>query len=107
MTDTETTDTDTMDTTDTAALALGYGLALVGIVVLGGVEVAAGEPFGAAPITDEAGDVVATPAVDPALRTGLVLAGLAVLALWGGYRMATAVPASARDVAPAMDVSDD
>ncbi|MEF8851017.1 MAG: hypothetical protein V5A28_01175 [Haloarculaceae archaeon] len=63
---------------------------LVGIVVLGIVELLDGAPFGASPLTDDAGEVVATPMVDPVFRTGLVVAGLLVLFVWGLYRMFTA-----------------
>ena len=82
---------------DKAAMALSAGLVLLGIVGLGIVELLAGKPYGAAPLTNEAGAVVATPAVDPALRTGLVLAGLLVLGLYGAYRLAvpTEEPAEA------------
>lgn len=82
------------DTTviDRVALGLSAALMLLGIVVLGIVELLAGEPWGAAPVeqTNEAGEVVNTiyPAVDPTLRTGLVILGLVVLLLWGVYRMA-------------------
>lgn len=72
-----------------AAMALGGGLMTLGIVGLGIVEILAGKPYGAAPLTNEAGAVVATPAVDPVLRTGLVLAGLAVLGLYGAYTAVT------------------
>jgi hypothetical protein len=51
------------------------------------VEILAGQPYGAAPVTNEAGEIVATPAVDPVVRTGVVLTGLAVLLLWGVYRV--------------------
>ena len=78
----------TNDLIDKAALALSGGLMLLGIVGLGIVEILAGKPFGAAPMTNDAGEVVATPMVDPALRTGLVLLGLAVLAVYGAYRFA-------------------
>ncbi|WP_135822137.1 hypothetical protein [Halostella litorea] len=77
------------DTVDRAAMALSGGLMLLGIVVLGIVEILAGEPYGAAPVTNDAGEVVASPAVDPTLRTGLVIAGLVVMLLWGVYRVAT------------------
>jgi len=69
------------DTIRKAAMALGGGLMVLGTAGLGIVELLAGEPYGAAPLTNEAGAVIATPAVDPVLRTGLVLAGFAVLAL--------------------------
>lgn len=78
-----------VDVIDKAAMALSGSLMMLGIVVLGFVEVLAGEPYGAAPITNEAGEIVATPAIDPTLRTGLVIAGLVVLLLWGVYKVAT------------------
>jgi hypothetical protein len=78
----------TIDTIDKAAMALSGGLMLLGIVVLGFVELLDGAPYGAAPVTNDAGEVVATPMVDPALRTGLVLMGMAVLLAWGLYRYA-------------------
>jgi hypothetical protein len=80
--------TTTLTTIDKAAMAISGGLMLLGIVVLGIVELLAGQPFGAAPVTNEAGEVVATPFVDPTLRTGLVILGLAVVLLWGLYRVA-------------------
>lgn len=93
---------------DRAALALSGALISLGVVVLGAVEVLAGPPYGAAPVeqTNDAGEVVNTiyPAVDPTIRTGLVLAGLAVLLLWGLYRMTT--PASDPEVTAA-DVTAD
>lgn len=79
------TQTESMDTIDKAAMALSATLVLLG-VVLGIVEVLAGQPYGAAPLTNDAGQVLATPAIDPALRTGLVVSGLVVLLLWGLYR---------------------
>lgn len=77
-----------IDTGDELAIGLGGALILVGTVVLGTVEILAGPPYGAAPVTNDAGEVVATPMVDPTLRTGLVIAGLVVLFLWGLYKMA-------------------
>ncbi|AUG47275.1 hypothetical protein BVU17_06960 [Haloarcula taiwanensis] len=72
---------------DKAAMALSGGLMLLGVVVLGIVEILAGKPYSAAPLTNEAGEVIATPMVDPTLRTGLVLAGILVLALYGLYKL--------------------
>jgi len=72
---------------DRLALAISGTLMLLGIVVLGFLEVLDGAPFGAAPLTNDAGDVVATPLIDPNVRTGLVVAGLLILLLWGLYRM--------------------
>ncbi|QPV65003.1 hypothetical protein I7X12_02000 [Halosimplex litoreum] len=69
-------------------MALGGGLVLLGVVGLGIVEVLAGPPYGAAPTTNDAGEVVATPMVDANLRVFLVVAGLVVLLAWQVYRMA-------------------
>ncbi|MFB6140362.1 MAG: hypothetical protein ABEJ26_07990 [Halosimplex sp.] len=73
---------------DRAAMALAGGLMLLGVVGLGLLEVLDGPPYGAAPTTNEAGEVIATPLVDPNLRTGLFIAGLLVLLVWQLYRMA-------------------
>ncbi|MGM0448339.1 MAG: hypothetical protein ACQERM_08835 [Methanobacteriota archaeon] len=80
------------DTIDTAARALSAGLMLFGIVVLGIVEILAGEPYSPVPITNEAGDVVATPLISPEIRTAFVLAGIAVLGLYAVYRLVTPMP---------------
>jgi len=79
------------NTIDRAAMALSSALLLAGIVVLGVVEILDGVPYGAAPTTNEAGEVIAQPGIDPVIRTGLVLAGLTVLGLWGFYRIAVPV----------------
>lgn len=92
------------DTIDNAALALGGALIALGTVVSGIVEILAGRPYGATPVelTNDAGTVVETlyPAVDPTLRTGLVIAGLLVLFVWGLYRIVDA-PAERVDPTPA------
>lgn len=81
-----------MNPIDRAAMVLSTGLILIGVVGLGIVEMIAGEPYGAmaVEVTNDAGEVVNTlsPAVDPTVRTGLVLAGLLVLLVWGSYKMA-------------------
>jgi hypothetical protein len=86
----------TYDTIDKAMLGLSGALMLVGIVVLGLVELLTGKPHGASPVeqTNDAGEVVNTlyPTVDPTIRTGLVLAGILVLLFWGIYRMYTPTP---------------
>lgn len=82
----------TTTTIDNAAMALGGGLITLGVVVLGIVELLAGKPYGAAPLTNDAGQVIATPAVDPVVRTGLVIAGLVVFGLYAAYRLVTPVP---------------
>ncbi|MFC7135796.1 hypothetical protein [Halobaculum litoreum] len=77
-----------LDIVEKVATAFSAGTILVGIVGLGLVETLTGKPFGAAPMTNDAGEVVATPTVDPAIRTGLVILGLVVLFGVGLYRMA-------------------
>ncbi|ELZ40117.1 hypothetical protein C463_16492 [Halorubrum californiense DSM 19288] len=80
------------DIIDTAARALSAGLMLFGIVVLGLVETLAGQPFAPAPMTNEAGDVIATPLISPEIRTGFVLAGIAVMGLYAAYRLVAPLP---------------
>jgi len=80
------------DIIDKAAMALSGGLMLLGIVGLGIVELLAGKPYGAVPLTNDAGEIIATPMVDPTVRTGLVLAGLAVLGLYGLYKLLAPMP---------------
>ncbi|MFC7027735.1 hypothetical protein ACFQH8_10040 [Halomicroarcula sp. GCM10025710] len=87
-------------------MALSGGLMLLGIVGLGIVEILAGAPYGAAPVTNDAGEIVATPMVDPVLRTGLVLAGLGILAIYGAYRFADRLDEEA-DVATGHEVTAD
>jgi hypothetical protein len=80
------------DTLDRLAVATSGALLTLGVVVLGLVEVLAGKPYGAAPMTNDAGEVVATPMIDPTIRTGLVILGFVVLGVWGLYRVATTTP---------------
>lgn len=77
------------DIIDKAAMALSAGLMLLGVVGMGVLELLAGKPFSPAPLTNEAGDVIATPLFTPQLRTGLVLAGIAVLGLYAAYKIVT------------------
>jgi len=81
--------TDTTDIVDRIAMGLSGALFLLGIVVLGLVELVAGKPYSPAPLTNDAGEVIATPLIDPTIRTGLVIAAILVLALWGLYKVAT------------------
>lgn len=84
---------DDMDTIDKAAMFLSTGLMFVGIVVLGLIEtfdgVPEGSPAAAGPITNDAGEVVATPGLDPNLRTVFVVAALVVMLLYAVYKIAT------------------
>jgi hypothetical protein len=78
-------------TIDKALIGLSSALILTGVVVLGLVETLAGQPYGAAPMTNEAGEILATPLVDPNIRTLLVILGVAVLGLRALVRMAQPV----------------
>lgn len=80
------------DIIDTAARALSAGLMLFGIVVLGIIEILAGQPYSPVPMTNEAGDVIAQPLISPEVRTAFVLAGIAVLGLYAAYRFVTPLP---------------
>lgn len=84
------------DIIDKAAMALSAGLMLLGIVGMGIIELLAGAPYSPVPITNEAGEVVATPLISPQIRTGVVLAGIAVLGLYAAYKIATPLAEDAR-----------
>lgn len=81
---------------DKVAMAVSGGLMLLGIVVLGIIEVVAGAPYGPLPLTNDAGTVVATPLFGPNIRTGLVILGLLVMLLWGLYKVTAPEPAGER-----------
>ncbi|MUW13435.1 hypothetical protein GJ633_01280 [Halorubrum sp. CBA1125] len=83
------------DIIDKAAMALSAGLLLLGIVGMGIVEILAGQPYSPVPVTNEAGEVVATPLVDPVVRTGVVLAGIAVLGIYAAYKLVAPFEAEA------------
>ena len=77
------------DIIDKAAMALSAGLMLLGLVGMGIVEILVGPPYSPVPMTNEAGEVVATPLISPQVRTGVVLAGIAVLGLYAVYKIVT------------------
>jgi hypothetical protein len=72
-----------------ASMALSAGLMLLGLVGMGIIEILAGAPYSPVPMTNEAGDVVATPLISPEIRTGVILAGIAVLGLYAAYTVVT------------------
>ncbi|WP_280586162.1 hypothetical protein [Halorubrum sp. Boch-26] len=80
---------------DKAAMALSAGLMLLGLIGMGILEILVGAPYSPAPITNEAGEVVATPLISPQIRTGIVLAGVAVLGLYAAYKIVTPLAADA------------
>jgi len=77
------------DIIDKAAMALSAGLMLLGTVGMGILEILVGPPYSPVPMTNDAGEVVATPLISPQVRTGVVLAGIAVLGLYAAYKIAT------------------
>jgi hypothetical protein len=77
---------DGLDTIDRVAIFLGTGLMFLGTVVLGFVETLTGQPR--FPVATEGGEVVAYGTFGPMLRTGLVVAGLVVLLVYAGYKLA-------------------
>ena len=81
------------ETIDKVAMTLSGGLLLLGVVGTGLIEVLAGKPYNAVPQTNEAGEIIASPAVDPNIRTALVLAALLVLFACAVYKLATPVEA--------------
>jgi len=78
--------TNQLGTFDKVMIYTSTGLILLGVVVLGIVEMLDGPPY-VAEKTNQAGDVIATGGVDPAIRTGLVIAGVALLMLYGLYKL--------------------
>lgn len=80
------TNSDSETLADQIAMGLGGGLVILGVVVLGLVEVLAGAPY--SPMTRE-GTVAAGVAVDPYWRALLVTLGMAVLMLYAIYVFAT------------------
>jgi len=89
--------TDTTTIVDRIALGLSGALFVLGIVVMGVLELLAGKPYSPVPLTNDAGDVIATPLIDPTLRTGIVIAALLVLAVWGAYKLVTPMATDAAD----------
>lgn len=87
-----------METLDKAAVIVSTGLMFVGIVVLGLIETVDGRSYSAATVeqTNAAGEVVATyaPTIDPNIRVGLVVAGIAVLLVYGLYKLVRPTPAA-------------
>lgn len=86
---------------DKLAMALGGGLILLGTAVLGFFETVIGNPS-AIPITNDAGEVVATTTFDPSLRASIIALGLIVWLLYALYKVVGAVGSSSAptDVSP-------
>jgi|GEM_PF-277704 len=76
------------DLADKLAMALSGGLLLLGVVVTGLIETFDGAPRSPATVTNDAGEVIAQPTIDPNIRTALVVAALLVLLVYAVYRLA-------------------
>jgi len=80
-----TTTTNDETVMDQIAMALGGGLIVLGVVVLGLVESLSGPPR--SPIAD--GEIASGLTVDPNIRAGLILVGVIVLLVYAIYAFAT------------------
>jgi hypothetical protein len=87
------------DTIDKLAMYVSGGLLLLATVGTGLVETFTGKPYVPAAQTNEAGEVIAQPAIDPNVRTALVVAALLVLLVYAGYKLATPLDDDARTTA--------
>ena len=94
--------TNTTGTVDRIAMVLGGGLILVGIAVMGLINVIAGAPH--LPVEEE-GAIVATPIVAPELRAGVIAIGLGVWLVYGLYTL-TSPPADGGPDTPAAPTDD-
>ncbi|WP_136688187.1 hypothetical protein [Halorhabdus amylolytica] len=79
------TNTTTETMADKVAMALGGGLIILGVVVLGLLESIAGRSAG--PVNGD-GAVPDTVLIDPTIRAGLILVGVIVLLLYAMYAFA-------------------
>ena len=70
---------------DQIAMALGGGLIVLGVVVLGLIESLSGAPR--SPIAD--GEIASGLTVDPNIRAGMILVGVIVLLVYAIYAFAT------------------
>jgi hypothetical protein len=77
------------DTIDKLAMYVSGGLLLLATVGTGLIETVTGKPYVPAAQTNDAGQVIAQPTVDPSIRTGMVVAAMLVLLLYAGYKLAT------------------
>jgi hypothetical protein len=80
-----------LDTADAVAAYVGGGLVVVGVVVVGLVEMVAGSPH---PVSGE-GQIVHEALVPLSVRSYLVLLGLLVWAGYAAYRVVGTTPATA------------
>ncbi|RXK49561.1 hypothetical protein EAF64_11160 [Halorientalis pallida] len=68
-------------------MLVGGALVVVGTVVLGLIETFVGNPS-PVPVTNEAGDVIASPTIPVEIRATLIALGLLVWGLYGVYKLA-------------------
>ncbi|MFB6128988.1 MAG: hypothetical protein ABEJ47_04415 [Halorhabdus sp.] len=72
---------------DQIAMALGGGLPVLGVIVLGLVEVLSGKPY--SPKFTKSGAVASGVTVDPTIRAGLIVLGMVVLLGFAIYAVVT------------------
>ena len=90
--------TSPMSTADRAAMIVGGACIVLGTVVLGTLETIIGNPS-PVPVTNEAGEVLATTTFPVEVRAGLVMLGLVVWLVYGLYRLVGPMgPAAGADV---------
>ena len=81
-----------LTTADRIAMGVGGGLVVLGVVVVGLLEIVAGSPH---PVTGE-GQIVHEALVPLAIRSYVILLGLVILGLVALYKFLATPPASAR-----------
>jgi hypothetical protein len=92
--------TDDMTTVDKLAMIVGGSFVVLGTVVLGIVEALVGNPS-AVPVTNEAGQVVATTTFPVEVRATLIALGLLVWFVAGAYKLVAREPRETATTAPA------
>jgi hypothetical protein len=91
------------DTIDKLAMYVSGGLLLLATVGTGLVELLAGKPY--SPVSME-GKILEGAAVHPNIRTALVVAGLLVLLVYAGYKLATPLDEGSERTTAASSTSD-
>lgn len=92
--------TDDMTTVDKLAMIVGGSFVVLGTVVLGIVEALVGNPS-PVPVTNEAGQVVATTTFPVEVRATLIALGLLVWFAAGVYKLVAREPRETATTAPA------
>jgi hypothetical protein len=80
-----------LTTADRIAMYVGGGLLLVGVFLIGLIEMALGSTH---PVTNE-GQVPHELLIDPQIRSYIMIAGLLIMGLYAIYRVVATTPATA------------